>query len=63
VAFPPRFTREIRPEVENLVAETEADFGDAAPGTAPFERALRAQVPRIIEIADDAGARISEWDA
>ena len=58
-----RFTREIRPEIEKLSAETAANFGPAAPGTEAFARAIRADLPQIIEIADNAAARISEWDA
>jgi hypothetical protein len=57
-----RFTTEIRPGVERLVAESKATFGLAPPGTEAFSKAMRGQLPRIMNVVEDAKARMSEWN-
>ena len=56
-----RFTREIRPEIQQAVRESEARFGTAAPGSAAGKEAMKRLRPRIERLADSAGARVDEW--
>ena len=56
-----RFMSEIRPEVEKLAKETEEKFGHL-PDPVAFDDSLRWSKPLLDEVADNAGARVEEWE-
>ena len=56
-----RFISEIRPGIEKVVQDGEVKFGDlSAPET--HLKVLRWSMPRLEELARNAGARVEEWE-
>jgi hypothetical protein len=55
-----RFIVEIRPDLEKLAQEAEAEFGHL-PDSESFKKSLEWMEPDIQEVVDNARARIEEW--
>ena len=55
-----RFIAEIRPDLEKLAQEAEAEFGHL-PDSESFKKSLEWMEPDIQEVVDNARARIEEW--
>jgi hypothetical protein len=60
IAHYSRFIAEIRPGIEQLAQEAEARFGHL-PDSQSFNESIEWAKPRVHEVADNAGARMEEW--